>query len=136
MLLDALLLDTSGLLCLFDKADFRHTESARFFKQTNRLLITNYVLAEFVPLSQTRGFKRDDSLNFLIDLCKLPRLQMIWVDEDLHNQAMNLLTNRLDKTYSLCDAVSFIVMREREITEALTTDKHFHQAGFIKLLES
>ncbi len=136
MLPDALLLDTSGLLCLFDKADSRHSEAAQFFKQTNRLLITNYVLAEFVPLSQTRGFKRDDSLNFLIDLCKLPRLELIWVKEDLHNQAMNLLANRLDKTYSLCDAVSFVIMRERGINEALTTDKHFDQEGFIKLLKS
>lgn len=136
MLLDDLLLDTSGLLCLFDVADFRHTEAAEFFKQTNRLLITNYVLAEFIPLSQSRGFKRDDSLNFLIDLCQLPRLELIWVDKDLHNQAMDLLANRLDKNYSLCDAVSFIIMRERRLNEALTTDKHFRQEGFIKLLKS
>jgi len=34
---------------------------------------------------------------------------------------------RQDKTYSLCDAVSFVLMRERGIHEALTTDKHFEQ---------
>ncbi len=38
---------------------------------------------------------------------------------------MDLLTARMDKTYSLCDAVSFILMRERGLSEALTTDKHF-----------
>jgi len=133
---NTLLLDTSGLLCLFDEADSRHIETAQFFRQASRLLTTNYIVAEFVPLSQTRRFKRDDTLNFLINLCSLPRLELIWIDEDLHNQAMNLLENRLDKNYSLCDAVSFVIMRERGINEALTTDKHFAQEGFIKLLES
>lgn len=61
---------------------------------------------------------------------------MVWVDENLHNRAFELLQKRLDKTYSLCDAVSFIVMREPQIAEALTTDKHFEQEGFIKLLQS
>jgi len=46
-----------------------------------------------------------------------------------------LLQNRQDKTYSLCDAVSFLLMRERKITEALTTDIHFEQEGFIRLLK-
>jgi len=136
MSFDNLFLDTSGLLCLFDEADSRHDEAAQFFRQAKRLLTTNYVLAEFVPLAQTRRLKRDDSLNFLIELCKLPRLELVWIDENLHNRAINLLKNRLDKTYSLCDAVSFVTMRERGILEALTTDKHFEQEGFIKLLNS
>lgn len=47
---------------------------------------------------------------------------------------MTLLDHRSDKTYSLCDAVSFVLMHERGILEALTTDKHFVQEGFIRLL--
>ncbi len=128
--------DTSGLLCLMDKADFRHTEAARFYTQAKRIITTNYVLAEFVPLAQTRGLIRLDILNFIQDLYNVPRLELIWVDEDLHNQAFELLQKRLDKTYSLCDAVSFVIMRERGTVEALTTDKHFKQEGFIKLLDS
>ncbi|MEP6904094.1 MAG: PIN domain-containing protein [Actinomycetota bacterium] len=131
-----MLIDTSGLLCLLDKADFRHDIAAQFFNQSKYLVTTNYVLAEFVPLSQTRGLRRSDSLEFLIDFCNLPRLGLVWIDEDLHNAGFELLQNRLDKTYSLCDALSFVIMREREISEALTTDKHFKQEGFIKLLES
>ena len=48
---------------------------------------------------------------------------------------MILLENRLDKNYSLCDAVSFVVMREYQFLNALTTDKHFAQEGFRRLLE-
>ena len=42
---------------------------------------------------------------------------------------------RQDKTYSMCDSVSFVLMRQRGITEALTTDRHFEQEGFTRLLQ-
>ncbi len=87
-------------------------------------------------MSQTRGKNRQETLSFINDLLEIPRLELIWVDENLHNQAMELLANRLDKNYSLCDAVSFVLMQTRGLTEALTTDKHFKQEGFIKLLKS
>jgi uncharacterized protein len=58
----------------------------------------------------------------------------MWPAESLHQQAMALLQARLDKTYSLCDAVSFVLMRERNVIEALTTDRHFEQESFRKLL--
>jgi predicted nucleic acid-binding protein len=60
---------------------------------------------------------------------------MVWVDEQLHQTAMQLLIDRQDKTYSLCDAVSFILMRQRGVTESLTTDRHFQQEGFVRLLQ-
>lgn len=47
---------------------------------------------------------------------------------------MALLMARPDKASFQCDAVSFILMRQRRITEALTTDRHFEQEGFQRLL--
>ena len=58
----------------------------------------------------------------------------LWVDETLHRAAMTLLQARLDKTYSLCDAVSFVLMQHYGITEALTTDHHFEQEELVRLL--
>jgi predicted nucleic acid-binding protein len=52
----------------------------------------------------------------------------------LQRAAMDLLLARQDKTYSLCDAVSFVLVRQRYLTEALTTDHHFEQEGFQQLL--
>ncbi|MGH9945757.1 MAG: hypothetical protein ACRD6X_00990 [Pyrinomonadaceae bacterium] len=50
--------------------------------------------------------------------------------------SIQFLSSRLDKSWSLCDAVSFLIMESENISEALSTDGHFEQAGFIKLLES
>ena len=81
-----------------------------------------------------RNLPRIDALTFVTDLLEHPDIETIWVDEELHQEAVNLLLNRMDKTYSLCDAVSLILMRHRGITDALTTDRHFEQEGFVRLL--
>jgi uncharacterized protein len=70
----------------------------------------------------------------MAELLNNPDIETIWVDEPLHRRALDLLVARQDKTYSLCDAVSFILMRDRGIQEALTTDHHFEQEGFRRLL--
>ena len=56
--------------------------------------------------------------------------------QDVFEQGVELFENRLDKDWSLTDCISFIVMRERGLTEALTGDHHFEQAGFRALLAS
>ena len=53
------------------------------------------------------------------------------IGEESRALAITLLRGRLDKDRSLIDAISFNVMRQREITEALATDHHFEQARFI-----
>lgn len=107
-----------------------------YFQAARRLFTTNYVLAEFVPLATTRGLRCENTLEFLHDFILLPRLELGWIGETRHTTAMTLLENRLDKKYSLCDAASFIVMREKQLLHALTTDHHFEQEGFVQLLES
>jgi predicted nucleic acid-binding protein len=94
----------------------------------------SYVLAEFVALAQARRLPRMVALTFVSDLVENPDIDMVWVDKALHHAAMSLLMARPDKTYSLCDAVSFVLMRQRHVTEALTTDHHFEQEGFQRLL--
>jgi predicted nucleic acid-binding protein len=75
-------------------------------------------------------------LDFLCDLTDGPAAEVVFVDERLHRAAVELLRSRPDKAWSLCDSVSFILMGERGLTDALTTDRHFEQAGFRRLLRS
>ncbi|HBL13071.1 MAG TPA: VapC toxin family PIN domain ribonuclease [Cyanobacteria bacterium UBA11162] len=129
-----LLVDTSGLLCYVHKSEPQHQQAVQLLDGSNRNLTHSYVLAEFVALALVRRFPRPSTLTFIADLLENPDIEVIWVDEALHREAVELLMARQDKTYSLCDAVSFVLMRQRRITEALTTDRHFEQEGFTRLL--
>lgn len=129
-----MLLDTSGLLCVHHKDEPQHTDALTFFQAAPVRLTHSYVLAEFVPLCQVRGLPRAAALSFVVGLIANPLVEVIWVDELLYRVALAFLQARLDKTYSLCDAVSFLLMQQRGLTEALTTDHHFEQAGFRRLL--
>lgn len=129
-------LDTSGLLSLFDSRDAFHNEAMRAFHRADRLLTHNYVLAELVALTNARNLPRQESLGFLRDLMDHPLIEVFWIDEASHRAGMDLLDSRMDKSYSLCDAISFLQMQERGVTESLTTDHHFEQEGFIRLLKA
>jgi predicted nucleic acid-binding protein len=129
-----MLLDTSGLMCLFDLRDFRHADARTFYDSAPVRLTHSYVFAEFVALAHARGAPRAAALEFAADLQDDPEVEVVWVDERLHRLALNLLRARQDKDWSLCDAVSVTLMRQRGLTDALTTDHHFEQAGFRRLL--
>ena len=92
------------------------------------------MLAEWVALAQVRGVPRTAALEFVAALTDNPEIEVEWVREELHRAAMALLQARPDKAYSLCDAVSFVLMRRAGVLEALTTDRHFEQEGFVRLL--
>jgi predicted nucleic acid-binding protein len=71
----------------------------------------------------------------LRDLRSAPWVEMIHVDAGLEAAAWRLWESRPDKDLTLVDCASFVVMQQRSLTEALTTDHHFEQAGFIRLLK-
>ena len=56
--------------------------------------------------------------------------------QKLVDRAVRLFSEREDKEWGLTDCVSFVVMNDRGIREALTADEHFHQAGFVSLLRN
>lgn len=129
-----MLLDTSGLLCLHYKTEPLHTQASIEYKKAIIRLTHSYIIAEYVALANARRFPRSSVLAFIVDLLDNLDIETVWVDEQLHRNAVELLTVRQDKTYSLCDSVSFVLMNQRGITEALTTDRHFEQEGFTRLL--
>jgi len=130
-----MLMDTSGLFCSHHAGEPQHAEAARLFETAPLRLTHSYILAEFVPLCRARRLDMAEALGFAADLLDNPHVEVVWVDRDLHRRALTFLRARPDKTYSLSDAVSFVLMRERGLTDALTTDRHFDQEGFVRLLK-
>jgi predicted nucleic acid-binding protein len=128
------LLDTSGFLCYLHRNEPQHQQAVQLLNSAKGSLTHSYVLAELIALALIRRFPRPVVLAFMMDLLDNPDIETVWVGEQLHREGMKLLIDRQDKTYSLCDAVSFVLMRQRGKTEALTTDRHFEQEGFIRLL--
>jgi predicted nucleic acid-binding protein len=64
-----------------------------------------------------------------------PENEIVPPTEALMARGVQLYDSRPDKKWSLTDCISFVVMQERGITEALTGDHHFEQAGFTALLK-
>ena len=64
-----------------------------------------------------------------------PFVEIVQVDKALDDLAWQMFANHPDKVWSLVDCASFCIMQQRDITEAFTTDQHFEQAGFIRLLK-
>lgn len=129
-----MLVDTSGFLSLLHRDEAEHQSAVDHYRSAAFRLTHNYILDEFVPLARRRGFPHLATAKFSRQVLVDPRVEVVWVDRTLHVAALDLLDKRPDKSYSLCDAVSFILMRERGIASALTTDRHFEQEGFNRLL--
>lgn len=128
-------LDTSGLFCFHHKAEPQHAEAAQLFAGARYRLTHSYVLAELVALAPARRIPRLPVLAFELELRQNPEVEVVCVDRGLHANSADLLRRRPDKDWSLCDAVSFLLMEMHGIREALTTDHHFEQAGYVRLLK-
>ncbi len=131
--------DTSGWASFFMEKDPYHTEALELMtqwqQQNRRVVTTNYVLTELIALFTRDRMQRSTSLYYIETIRSADWVEIVHIDEALDRKAWELLANRLDKQWSLVDAVSFVVMRECGINEALATDKHFEQDGFIRLLK-
>jgi predicted nucleic acid-binding protein len=129
-----MLVDTAGLLCFFDRDNEHHVDAIQLLEDATVRVIHSYVLVEFVALCHARRLNRAGALALTAECMDNPAIECVWVDEFLHRDAQTLLESRTDKNYSLCDAVSFLLMQRRGLNDALTTDHHFEQEGFVKLL--
>ncbi len=126
--------DTSAIFGLLVPTDTVHRRARRAFETLRTraapLLTTSYVLVETYALLGRR-MGRDSVVRFREEF--EPLLEIIWVDRRLHDSGLDLLVQRESKGLSLVDAVSFVVMREHHLDEALAFDRHFEREGF-KLL--
>lgn len=129
-------IDTSAWLIMFDETSPQNKRAVDLYRSDDIRITHSYIISELVSLAIARRHPLLRILNYVEDLLKDSNIEVLWIDEAYTWKALNLLLERQDKKWSLCDAVSFLVMDDNSITEALTTDHHFEQAGFVKLLDS
>lgn len=60
-------------------------------------------------------------------------VKLINESDALYRRGLELFAGRSDKEWSLTDCISFVVMKDEELREALTGDHHFTQAGFVPM---
>ena len=130
--------DTSGWAAWADDQESYHEVAVAAFAEVwdagARLVTTNFVLAELTALFNRLRFDKARQIQFFDDLQADPSVVVVLVDQALDAAAWNLWRSRADKTWTLVDCASFVVMQRYGLTEALTTDHHFEQAGFVRLI--
>lgn len=127
--------DTFYFLALLDSGEQFHPPAAAASRDPQlQLVTTEWVLAEFGNAYCHPG-DRADFVALYRSMLNHPRVKIIPADTGLFQRGVDLFEQRPDKEWSLVDCLSFVVMRDEGLTEALTGDKHFEQAGFTALLK-
>lgn len=126
---------TFFFLALINPRDAAHVAAVAAHSSRKRpLLTTAWILTE-VADGLADGPDRNLIATIIADLNDEPRDIVIPTSQELFERGLQLYLARPDKQWSLTDCISFIVMEEHNVKEALTADHHFEQAGFIALLK-
>jgi predicted nucleic acid-binding protein len=127
--------DTFYFLALTNRRDQAHQRTVDWTAAfQGRMVTTAWVLTEFGNhMASPRN--RPEFIATVQDLRSNPMVQSVGPDEGLFEEGLRLFAARADKSWSLTDCISFVVMQREGIREALTGDHHFEQAGFVALLK-
>lgn len=130
-------LDTSYAIALSSPKDKYHKIATQLAEQLEiqrvRFVTTRAVLLEIGNALSKQRF-RLAAIDLLESIEADPDIEMMPLSELLYTQAFQLYQSRPDKEWGMTDCVSFVVMREQKLKEALTTDHHFSQVGYRALL--
>ncbi|HXG84444.1 MAG TPA: type II toxin-antitoxin system VapC family toxin [Pyrinomonadaceae bacterium] len=135
--MNKLFLDTSFAIAVASKKDASHRRAkvlAQKIKENNLPILTTQAILLEIGNALSRLKYRQIGIGLLKSLEADRNATIISLTDELYNKAFELFSNRPDKEWGLVDCISFVVMRERKITQALTADEHFIQAGFHALL--
>ena len=131
-------LDTSHAIALSAITDQNHTKAIEIAEQIedqNTRLVTTQAVLLGIGNALSKQKYRTAAIQLLESLELDPNVEIVTLTNELYEAAFQLFRSRQDKEWGLVDCISFIVMRSRGITTALTADDHFNQAGFRALLK-
>ena len=130
----ALFADTFYFIALLDSSDASHPQSVAWARQKGAsFLTTEYVLVELGDAFHAPG-QREEFAVFNDAVRADAKFRVLAASPAWYSAGLNLYRRRRDKYWQLTDCISFAVMKEQRLREALTGDVHFEQAGFTALL--
>lgn len=131
----AVFADTFYFLALLNRHDPAHPKALILSRTPQLLLVTT----EFVLLELADALNKPPLREEALSICELvkhdPAFRLVRADSQLLQRGLEFYKDRRDKEWQLTDCISFVVMQDERITEALTADRHFEQAGFKALLK-
>lgn len=129
--MNACFADTYFFIALLDRSDAAHGRAAGFLAHhTGTLVTTRWVLVEAANALSAPDF-RPTTAEFLHAIEEDLTVKIVGDSDDLYHRGLLLYSERPDKAWSLTDSISFLVMQDNGLREALTEDRHFAQAGFV-----
>lgn len=134
---DEIFLDAAYAIALSISNDQYHEQAMALRGQLKvaptRMVTTRAVLLE-IGNALAKHRYRVAAIQLLESLEGDPNVEIVPLSQDLYERAFQLYRDRVDKEWGITDCVSFVVMQDRGLTTALTTDTHYEQAGFRALL--
>ncbi len=126
--------DASYYIALLSESDESHVRAVEWSEVLlGRQVVTEYVLVELgSALSKVKD--RSEFVPFVRTLWADPDTLYVPASAALLERGLEIYASRPDKRWSLVDCISFAVMKQRRVIDALTADHHFEQAGFRALL--
>lgn len=127
--------DTFYFIALLSEGDQAHERAAAATRAfVGKVVTTTGVLTE-VADGLTAAHARGNFARFLDRLKSRSDVTIVACDRDLFEAGAELFRRRTDKQWSLTDCMSFVVMQRQGLSDVLTADHHFEQAGFVALLK-
>lgn len=128
--------DTYYFIALLNPSDRAHARTVEYISNNSlHLVTTDWVITELGDAMAKSPEGRGQFLVTRSNLMADPDVSIVSFDETIFEAGIRLNGQRVDKKWSLTDCISFVVMQEPGLNEALTGDRDFEQAGFVALLK-
>lgn len=132
-------LDTSYAVALSSSTDQNHERALQLAEELEisgaEFVTTRAILLE-IGNALAKARYRQAAVRLLTELENDPKIEIVAASDELYHKAIDPCRRRPDKDWGLIDCMSFVVMQDHELIDALTADTHFTQAGFRTLLSA
>ena len=129
--------DAAAWIALLNTRDSLHEAAKVTFRRLRQenvqLVTTEFILLELASTLSSPDFR--SKVSVLIEgLVRSDEIEIVPGSSELFSAGFELYRGRPDKSWSMVDCSSFVIMQRRRVTDAFTQDRHFTQAGFKILL--